>query len=72
MRSTTSAVMLQNGAGVPEDDAAAVRWYRKAAEQGNASAQNNLGWMLDNGAGVPEDDAAAVRWYRKARRAGRC
>ena len=57
-------VMYDNGAGVPEDDAAAVRWYRLAAEQGLARAQNNLGVMYDNGAGVPEDDAEAVRWYR--------
>ena len=39
---------------------------RKKAEQGNASAQNNLGWMYRNGDGVPKDDAVAVKWYRKA------
>jgi uncharacterized protein len=27
------------GQGVPEDDAEAVKWYRKAAEQGLARAQ---------------------------------
>jgi TPR repeat protein len=27
----------------PEDDAEAVKWYRKAAEQGLANAQFNLG-----------------------------
>ena len=33
---------LKYGAGqsVPEDDAEAVRWYRLAAEQGNAGAQS--------------------------------
>jgi TPR repeat protein len=29
---------------VPKDQAEAARWYRKAAEQGHAEAQNNLGW----------------------------
>ena len=49
-----------------QDYAEAVRWYRQAAEQGHANAQNNLGIMYDNGEGVPEDDTEAVRWYRKA------
>ena len=49
-----------------EDDAEAVRWYRLAADQGHAYAQNNLGAMYANGDGVPEDDAEAVRWYRLA------
>ena len=52
-----------NGEGVPQDDAAAVAWYRKAAEQGHPAAQFNLGLKYDNGAGVPQDDAAAVAWY---------
>jgi TPR repeat protein len=35
--------MYDNGQGVPQDYATAVRWYRKAAEQGYAKAQFNLG-----------------------------
>ena len=31
--------MYATGEGVPKDDAEAVRWYRLAAEEGNASAQ---------------------------------
>jgi TPR repeat protein len=34
-----------NGWGGPEDGALAVDWYRKAAEQGHAQAQANLGVM---------------------------
>ena len=37
--------------GVLEDDQEAVKWYRKAAEQGNASAQFNLADMYANGKG---------------------
>ena len=51
---------------MPEDDAEAVRWYRLAADQGDAGGQNNLGVMYADGRGVPEDDAEAVRWYRLA------
>ena len=55
---------------MPEDDAEAVKWYRKAAEQGLASAQCYLGLRYDFGKGVPEDDAEAVKWYRKAAEQG--
>ena len=41
-------------------------WYRKAAEQGHADAQNSLGSMYQFGEGVPQDNAKAVRWYQKA------
>ena len=49
-----------------QDDAQAVEWYRKAADQGNADAQFNLGWMCAYGQGVTQNDAQAVEWYRKA------
>ena len=39
---------------------------RRAAEQGDATAQNRLGVMYSNGRGVPQDRAEAVRWYRLA------
>ena len=59
-----------HGWGMANDDAEAVRWYKKAAEQGHAGAQKNLGWMYEHGRGVPRDDAEAVRWYRKAAEQG--
>ena len=58
--------MYASGEGVPEDDAEAARWYRLAADQGHADAQNNLGLKYASGEGVVEDDAEAVRWYRLA------
>ncbi|MFK8284951.1 hypothetical protein ACI75W_09130, partial [Capnocytophaga canis] len=39
--------MYYYGDGVPQDYYEAVKWYRKAAEQGNASGQNNLGLMYE-------------------------
>jgi TPR repeat protein len=40
---------------------------RKAAEQGDAQAQNNLGQMYRYGEGeVPKNSAEAMKWYRKA------
>ena len=50
--------------------AKAVEWYRIAAEQGDAVAQCNLGYMYQFGQGVTQDYAEAVRWYRKAAEQG--
>ncbi len=52
--------------GVAKDEAEAVKWFRKAAEQNVADAQYNLGVCYANGQGVTEDDAEAVKWFRKA------
>ena len=54
------------GRGVPQDYAEAVKWYRLAAEQGNATAQNNLGFMHYEGRGVPQDDVQAHMWFNLA------
>jgi len=43
--------MYVNGRGVPQDDAEAVKWYRKAAEQGDADARNALAEMRRQGRG---------------------
>ena len=43
---------------------------KRLAEQGDATAQYNLGIMYSNGEGVPENDAEAVRWYRLAAEQG--
>jgi TPR repeat protein/uncharacterized RDD family membrane protein YckC len=39
---------------------------QKAANQGNAMAQNNLGWLYQNGEGVPKDLGKAAELYQKA------
>ena len=41
----------------------AARWYRQAAEQGDARAQNNLGVLYKDGQGVGQDYAEAARWF---------
>ena len=62
--------MYDNGRGVPQDDAEAVRWYRLAAEQGHAHAQNNLGVMYAAGLGVPHDYVSAHMWLNLAAATG--
>jgi TPR repeat protein len=48
----------------------AVERIRKAADQGDAGAQNNLGLMYQVGHGVPRDYAEALKWYRLAAEQG--
>jgi len=38
----------------------------KAADQGDAQAQYNLGVMYDKGEGVAQNKTEAAHWYRKA------
>jgi TPR repeat protein len=42
----------------------AMREWKPLAEQGNADAQYNLGFMYDKGRGVPQDYKTAVKWYK--------
>ena len=56
--------------GVLQNDTEAVKWYRKAAGQGDANAQSNLGWMYTKGRGALQDDKEAVKWNTKAAEQG--
>ena len=58
--------MYRLGLGVPQDHAEAVKWYRKAAEQGNADAQSSLGAMYGDGQGVAQDYVRAHMWLNLA------
>jgi hypothetical protein len=55
--------MYHKGLGLPQDDVEAVRLYRRAADQGNTQAQNNLGTMYAFGQGVPQDYVQAHMWF---------
>ena len=52
------------------DNAEAVKWYRKAAEQGYAIAQYNLDYSLVSGHGVEKNPTEALNWYQKAAEQG--
>ena len=57
---------LPQCSSIGQDYAEAVKWYRKAAEQGFAGAQLNLGLCYYNGDGVERDYDEAMKWIRKA------
>jgi TPR repeat protein len=52
------------------DVAEALKWYRRAADQGYAKAQYALGLDYYGGSGVPKDAAEAAKWFRKAAEQG--
>ena len=54
------------GQGVQQDDSEAVKWFRKAADQGYADAEFYLGRSYEGGVGVPRNYAEAVKWFGKA------
>ena len=66
------------GMGVKQNHAASIQWFRRAAEQGEADAQFNLGrlygsevdGMYKNGRAAPANDAEAFKWYRLAAEQG--
>lgn len=61
---TSSGQVLDN------DPELAAGWFFRAAEQGYADAQFNLGLMYINGEGVPQDIPHAVELFQKAAEQG--
>ncbi|MBY0264627.1 MAG: sel1 repeat family protein, partial [Holosporales bacterium] len=58
------------GEGMPKNLKEAEKWIRKAAEQGSAKAQYNLGLIYHEGEGMPKNLKEAARWFRKAAEQG--
>lgn len=61
--------MYDEGKGVPQDFDEAAKWYRRAAKQGNKTAQHNLD-LMDAQAQVPKGNAEMEKWHRKATESG--
>jgi TPR repeat protein len=58
----TCACAIGNGHGVPQNYAEAAKWYRLAADQGDAPAQSNVGALYAIGQGVPKNYISAYTW----------
>src|SRR5262249_19801950 len=56
--------LYEHGLGVKKDYQEAAKWYRTAAENGNAKAQGNLGTLYEEGNGVPHDFVQAYIWFK--------
>jgi hypothetical protein len=55
--------MFAKGQGVPQKYPEAVKWYTRAADQGFADAQFNLGSLYYEGQAVPQDYVRAHMWF---------
>lgn len=55
-----------HGRGVPRDYFRAAQLYLKAAKNGNAAAQESIGFMFEQGLGVSKNDQKALEWYQKS------
>jgi TPR repeat protein len=58
--------MYLEGTGVRRDYFVAMDWFFRAAAQGDADAEYNLGIMYAYGIGVARQDAKARRWLSRA------
>jgi TPR repeat protein len=60
-------LFYDGGFGTERNDSKALHWYRKAAEIGDASATNNLGWTYEKGhLGVKQSYEKAIEYYQQA------
>ena len=54
--------------GLPKDATQGFDRFLRAAEQGHATAQHDVGWMLVQGRGVAQNRDQGIEWLRKAAR----
>jgi uncharacterized protein len=54
----------------PKDEARAVEWYTKAAEQGHAESQYDLGLMMLKGEGTAKNTSKGMEWLMKSAEQG--
>ncbi|MEE9258185.1 MAG: tetratricopeptide repeat protein, partial [Nitrospinaceae bacterium] len=63
-------LMYFKGIGVAQNQAEALKWFRKAAEGGSLNGQGFLGILYENGVGVEQDHEESLKWYRQAAEQG--
>lgn len=56
--------------GTKQSFSEAAYWYLKAADAGQSSAQNSIGYMYLKGSGVKQNYAAALQWLTKSAEQG--
>jgi TPR repeat protein len=59
-----------DGEGGATNSAEAIKWWQKAADQGDARSQFNLAWWMEEGSKIPKDLVGGAKWYRKLAESG--
>ncbi len=67
---TSLGLLYEDGRGVVQDPATAMRWYRLAAIQSYPPADTAIGLLNLDGHGTRRDDREAARWFRQAAERG--
>lgn len=60
------AIALRDGKGIAKNDAEAMKWAHQAADQGNADAQDFVGFAYLRGAVVKRNTALAFAYFKEA------
>lgn len=61
-----SLLFYQDGYLVDKHYTMALEYYKKAASQNDAKAQNSIRLIYKNGYGVPKDINIAIEWYDRS------
>jgi len=56
-------VMHEWGNGMPQNNANALKWYKRSAERFHKDAQNNLGALYSKGEGTEQNFLEALKWF---------
>lgn len=64
------AQKLSIGDGLPENDAEALKWYKKAADSGHPKAAMTMARLYFTGEGMEQDDAKGAEWMMRAAESG--
>lgn len=62
--------MYNQGNVMKQDHVVAAGWFLKAADQGHASAQYNLGVMYMLGEGIEHSNTKAAKWFNESGKLG--
>jgi TPR repeat protein len=60
----------KTGEGVTQDNVEAVKWFKKAADQGYCFSQSHLAKMLKRGLGIKTDYFQSMHYYKLAAEQG--
>ena len=58
------------GYGIEKNYIEAMKWFKLAAAQGHAEAENDIGILFSGGLGVEEDHKEAVKWFELSAKRG--
>ena len=62
--------MFLEGQGINPNPEDAAYWFRKAAQNGHAASQFEIGYCFLNGTGVQKDERMAGEWFWRAAEQG--